>query len=95
MPLRMGRPGLVGTMARTAVVAGTASATANAVNGRARRKAMEQQAAFTQEQAAAAPPQPPAESDLASQLTELKGLVDSGVLTQDEFEAKKKEMLGI
>ena len=32
MRRRMGRPGLVGTMARTAVIAGTASATAGAVN---------------------------------------------------------------
>ncbi len=32
MMRRMGRPGLLGTMARTAVVAGTASATVNAVN---------------------------------------------------------------
>jgi hypothetical protein len=31
---RVGRPGLIGTMARTAVVAGTASATANAVSRR-------------------------------------------------------------
>ena len=92
MPRRLGRPGLVGTMARTAVVAGTASATMNAVNGRARRKAMEQQAAVVQQQPAA---QPPAESDLAAQLTELKGLVDSGVLTEEEFEAKKKGILGI
>ena len=40
-----GRPGLVGTVARTAVVAGTATATAGAVNRRQERKAMEQQRA--------------------------------------------------
>jgi Short C-terminal domain len=35
MPLvRYGRPGLLGTVARTSVVAGTASMTANAVNRR-------------------------------------------------------------
>ena len=45
MPRRMGRPGLVGTMARTAVIAGTASATMNAVNGRAQQKAAAQQQA--------------------------------------------------
>jgi len=39
----MGRPGLLGTMARTAVVAGTASATVNAVNGH--QAAGQQQAA--------------------------------------------------
>ena len=43
MMRRMGRPGLLGTMARTAVVAGTASATVNAVNGH--QAAGQQQAA--------------------------------------------------
>ncbi|GGK34712.1 SHOCT domain-containing protein [Nocardia camponoti] len=75
MPLigrRMGRPGLLGAAARTAVVAGTATATSNAVNNRARRRAAEQdayadqqqQAAYAQQQAAYqqpqyAPPSPP------------------------------------
>ncbi len=48
MPRRMGRPGLLGTMARTAVVAGTASATVGAVN---RRQAGKQQAAQDQQAA--------------------------------------------
>ncbi|MFF3065821.1 SHOCT domain-containing protein [Oerskovia sp. NPDC057915] len=48
MPLRrVGRPGLLGTMARTAVVAGTASATVGAVNrhqqGKAEQQAQQQQ----------------------------------------------------
>ncbi|SDC59385.1 SHOCT domain-containing protein [Rhodococcus tukisamuensis] len=41
---RVGRPGLLGTVARTAVVAGTAQATSNAMNRRSQRKAEEQQA---------------------------------------------------
>lgn len=45
---RMGRPGLVGTMARTAVVAGTASATVGAVNRSQQAKAQ----AVGQQQAA-------------------------------------------
>lgn len=45
---RMGRPGLVGTMARTAVVAGTASATVGAMN---RRQAGKAQAASDQQAA--------------------------------------------
>lgn len=48
MPRRRGRPGLVGTMARTAVIAGTASATVGAVNKSQAAKAQsaaEQQAA--------------------------------------------------
>ncbi len=51
MPRRIGRPGLIGTMARTAVVAGTASATVGAVN---RRQAGKQQAAMEQQQTAQA-----------------------------------------
>ncbi|HWJ84762.1 MAG TPA: SHOCT domain-containing protein [Cellulomonas sp.] len=43
---RIGRPGLIGTAARTAVIAGTASATAGAVN---RRQAGKQQAAAEQQ----------------------------------------------
>jgi hypothetical protein len=53
MPRRIGRPGLVGTMARTAVIAGTANATVGAMNrrqtGKAQAAANEQaaqQAAF-------------------------------------------------
>ena len=60
---RRGRPGLVGTMARTAVVAGTASATVGAMNSRQankQRAAAEQQAA---QQAA---------SDAQAQLAELQ-----------------------
>ncbi|MEV0332216.1 SHOCT domain-containing protein [Nocardia sp. NPDC050717] len=55
MPLRrgrIGRPGLLGAMARTAVVAGTATATSNAINNRAARRSAEQQA-YGEQQAAA------------------------------------------
>jgi hypothetical protein len=48
MRRRVGRPGLVGTMARTAVIAGTANATVNAMNSKQQAKAQsaaEQQAA--------------------------------------------------
>jgi hypothetical protein len=52
----MGRPGLVGTMARTAVVAGTATATVGAMNRHQQNKAeqqqMEDQYAAEQQQAA-------------------------------------------
>jgi len=48
MRRRMGRPGLVGTMARTAVVAGTASAV---VGASGRRQAGKQQAAAEQQAA--------------------------------------------
>jgi hypothetical protein len=127
MPRRRGRPGLVGTMARTAVIAGTASATVGAVNNRAQKKAMAQQQEAAEAQqmqdmqtqmdqmqgqmaaqqapppaapvaaapAAAAPAPAGSTDDITAQLTQLKGLVDQGILTQDEFDAKKKQLLGI
>ncbi|MEP9362920.1 SHOCT domain-containing protein [Nocardioides sp. CN2-186] len=89
MRRRMGRPGLLGTAARTAVVAGTASATVNAVNRR--------QAAGAQ-QAAPAPAPPPAPAaggdDLVSKLGELAQLHQQGVLTDAEFTAAKQRLLG-
>lgn len=48
MRRRMGRPGLVGTMARTAVIAGTANATVGAMN---RRQAGQAEAAATDQAA--------------------------------------------
>ena len=51
MPLRrMGRPGLIGMAARTAVVAGTATAVSGAVSGRQQQKAQEQAEANAYEQ---------------------------------------------
>lgn len=73
MPIRRGRPGLIGTMARTAVVAGTATATVNAVSNHSEKKQQaaaqqqqaayeqqQQQAAYAQQQAVAAAPAPAA-----------------------------------
>ncbi|TFC42551.1 SHOCT domain-containing protein [Cryobacterium sp. TMT1-21] len=53
MPRRIGRPGLIGTMARTAVVAGTATAVAGGVNRRQQSRAQasaDEQAAAEQQQ---------------------------------------------
>ena len=51
MPLRrMGRPGLIGMAARTAVIAGTATAVSGAVSGRQQQKAQEQAEANAYEQ---------------------------------------------
>jgi Tfp pilus assembly protein FimV len=49
---RIGRPGVIGTMARTAVVAGTASATVGAMNRRQAGKAQAAAEAQAAEQAA-------------------------------------------
>jgi hypothetical protein len=94
--------GLVGGMARTAVVAGTATA----VSGRVARRQQGRWAA--QEAAQAPPPQqyqepppvyaapPPAARDtdeLIEQLEKLGQLRSSGVLTDAEFEAQKAKLL--
>lgn len=64
---RIGRPGLIGAAARTAVIAGTATATSNAINRRGAARAQQQAEAeayerqqYEQQQYAAAPPPAPA-----------------------------------
>ena len=91
MPLMRRGPGLIGAAARTAVVAGTA--------GRVRRRQelryaeQDQQAAA--EQTYAAPPPPAAAPSYADELEQLAKLRDQGVITAEDFEAKKKQLLGI
>lgn len=103
---RFGRPGLLGLAARTAVVAGTATATAGAIRGHQMRKAQEQQEADAYEQqaaqqqyAAAEPaqqaPASAAQPDLTEKITELANLHSSGVLSDAEFVAAKQKLLGI
>ncbi|MEV0549893.1 SHOCT domain-containing protein [Nocardia salmonicida] len=102
MPLRrgrVGRPGLLGTVARTAVVAGTATATSNAVNRRGARRAGEQQG-YSEQQAPPppqqAPPPPAAASagqDTVAQLGQLAELHSSGALSDAEFSAAKAKLL--
>jgi len=109
MPLfrRFGRPGLLGAVARTAVVAGTATMTARAVSrgmdNRARTQAEAdqyeaEQAQSTQNQTAAYEPaqtQPvaPVES-ITSQLATLSSLKESGAISDDEFARAKQRVLG-
>ena len=96
MPLGRRGPGLVRGMARTAVVAGTATA----VSGRVARRQQgrwAQQAQAEQPQPAAAAPAPaaaPAASDVSSQLQELASMHSSGVLSDEEFAAAKAKVLG-
>jgi membrane protease subunit (stomatin/prohibitin family) len=91
---------LVRMMARTAVVAGTATAVSNRVSRRqAGRWAQQEQAeAYQQEQyaAQAAPPPAaaPAEDPTIAKLKELASLKDAGVLTDEEFAAEKAKILG-
>jgi hypothetical protein len=85
--------------ARTAVVAGTATAVSGRVQRRQMNKYAEQDAQYTQTQAAAIEqgmaPAAPAEPDYAAELEQLAQLKNQGILTEEEFEAKKKQILGI
>jgi len=99
--MRRRGPGLVGVAARTAVFAGTATA----VSGRVARKQQSKYAAKDAEAAAAAQgqapvaeeaaPEAPPMDDTAAQLQQLAALKDQGILTEEEFAAKKKQILGI
>ena len=86
--------GLVRMAARTAVVAGTATAVSGRVQRRQSEKyAAQDQAAYDQQQAAAPPA--PAEPDQNAELQNLANLHAQGVLTDEEFAAAKAKVLGI
>jgi hypothetical protein len=102
-------PGLMRGVARTAVVAGTATAVSNRVS----RRQANRWAAQDQTQAASQPPPPPAPvaqpeyaspvtaaeappdgmNDKLDQLTQLGALKEQGILTEAEFEAQKSKIL--
>lgn len=86
-------PGLLRGMARTAVIAGTATAVSNNVSRRqARRWANEEQQQAPQSEAASAQPAPGTE-DVAAQLEKLADLKAKGILTDEEFAAQKAKLL--
>ena len=94
MPLMRRGPGLVGTAARAGVAMGVA--------GRVQHRQQQRWAAQEQEQyeqqappPQAAAPAAPAAPDYAAELEKLAGLRDQGVISADDFEAKKKQILGI
>src|SRR4051794_33183786 len=97
-------PGLLRGVARTAVVAGTASAVAGRVQHRQQNRwASQEQAAAPPEQQAApepqyveqapAAPQGGGMDDKLAQLKQLGELKDAGVLSEAEFEAQKGKIL--
>jgi hypothetical protein len=87
-------PGLIRGVARTAVVAGTATAVSNRVSRRqANRWAAQDEQQYAEQQAAAPPPAAPA-ADPIEQLKELAALKDQGILTEEEFAAQKAKLLG-
>lgn len=93
MMMRRRGPGLVRAAATTAVVAGTAGAVRHHQD---QKYAAQDQAAYDQEvaQQQVAAPQP-AEPDYTAELQKLAQLQLQGIITQEEFEAKKRQILGI
>jgi len=96
-------PGLIRGVARTAVVAGTATAVSNRVSRRQANRWAEQdyqqQAQYEQQQPVyqePPPPPPPAapEQDPIEQLKQLGQLHEQGILTDEEFAAQKAKILG-
>ncbi|MET9610717.1 SHOCT domain-containing protein [Streptomyces sp. NPDC006512] len=90
-------PGLLRGIARTAVVAGTATAVSNRVSRRQAGRWAEQEAPAPQQNAAPAAPAPaPPADDMSSridQLKELGALKEQGILSEDEFAEQKRKIL--
>ena len=90
-------PGLIRGVARTAVIAGTATAVSNRVSRRqAGRWARQEQQADEQQPAGQGPPEAQADDMDAklAQLTQLGELKSQGVLSAAEFEQQKSRILG-
>jgi hypothetical protein len=100
-------PGLLRGVARTAVIAGTATAVSGRVQRRQAEKYADRDAAIYAEREQAyqqqVAPEPvaaapvaaaPSEGDVLDQLKQLGELHASGVLTDDEFAAQKAKLLG-
>jgi hypothetical protein len=83
-------------MARTAVVAGTATAVSNRVSRRQAQRWGAQEASYPEEQYAAPPPSAQPAGDGQSRVEELKELAslkDQGGLSEEEFAAEKARIL--
>jgi hypothetical protein len=80
-------------MARTAVVAGTATAVSNRVSRRQAERWSEQDAYAQPQYAEPAPAAAPA-ADPVDQLKQLAQLKEQGILTEEEFAAQKAKILG-
>jgi membrane protease subunit (stomatin/prohibitin family) len=96
-------PGLIRGMARTAVIAGTATSVSNRVSRRQynrwsqqdeQQQDEQQQAEQQQAPPAPAAPAPSADSsDRIAQLQQLAELKNQGILTDEEFAAEKAKIL--
>jgi hypothetical protein len=91
-------PGLIRGVARTAVIAGTATSVSNRVSRRQAQRwgyndEPQQQAPPPQQQYAPPPPAAAPEEDPIEKLREYAKLRDDGILTDEEFEAQKRRLL--
>jgi hypothetical protein len=94
-------PGLLRGVARTAVVAGTATAVSNRVSRRQAQRWQSQgsdpygqpEPAYQEPAPQYAAPPPP-QQDMVQQLKDLAELKDQGILTEEEFAAQKARILG-
>jgi hypothetical protein len=91
-------PGLLRGVARTAVIAGTATTVSNRVSRRQGQRWAQQEATQQPEAAppapAALPATPAAGESTIDQLRELGELKSQGILTEEEFAAQKAKLLG-
>ena len=90
-------PGLLRGIARTAVIAGTATAVSNRVSRRqANRWSRQEQDQYAQQQYVQQAPPAPAPAAAPDLVTQLQGLADlkaKGILTDAEFDAQKAKIL--
>lgn len=90
-------PGLLRGVARTAVVAGTATAVSNRVSRRqSNRWAAQDDQAYYEQQPQYAQPQPAPAAPAVDPITQLKEFAElhsQGILTDAEFEAQKAKIL--
>ncbi|MBS1846287.1 MAG: SHOCT domain-containing protein [Actinobacteria bacterium] len=91
-------PGLLRGMARTAAIAGTATAVSGGVRRRQEKRWAQQEAPQAYPEAPPAPAAPAAAPaagpSVIDQLKELGELKEQGILTEDEFAAQKAKLLG-
>jgi Short C-terminal domain len=95
-------PGLLRGVARTAVVAGTATAVSNRVSRRQAQRWQQQgsnpygqpEPAYQEPAPQYQEPPPPPQQDMVQQLKDLAELKDQGILTEEEFAAQKARILG-
>jgi Short C-terminal domain len=87
-------PGLLRGIARTAVIAGTATTVSNRVSRRQANRWSQQDAEPEPAYAAAPAPPPAAAPDPIAQLKDLADLKAQGILTDEEFAAEKAKILG-